>query len=546
MKKKLLGLVLSAAMAVSLLAGCASSGTAAATAETSTEAETAAEASDEEAAKASEVELDAYDQAIAERKAQVEETGVYPKVVFSFYDWTGTPVGTQRIQDAMNEILRERLGLEVELMILDSAAYSQDVRLMLSSGEQVDWINSCSLGYSTVVNNGYCYDLEEDDLIQKYGPGILQTLDPSYIQACRVNGTLYGLPQMRDMAMTVVMCVAKEYLDGIGYEYEEDPSEQVVKDTTWEEIDDLFAQLHEAYPDKYVFAAGKNLINQGSIADGVGGDYFGVLTDPVNSLTVENLYTSDLFKQKCQMVYNWNQLGYISKDALNDDTSYASKFRSGNYMSLMCQGKPGYKAQISAECGMEMVVFEMKDEWIMKSNAVTGILWNMNQNCEDPVAAMQLMNELFVDPELSNLIIWGQEGTDYVFTEDGHITFPEGVSSENAEYYHTMNWMLPNQFIAHIWEGDNLDLWERMKVFNSEAPKSKALGFMFDNSEYAAEFTAISNVYDELAPQVLLGFVEPEAGIAELEEKMESAGLLDYIAAKQAALDEWAKANGVE
>ena len=106
--------------------------------------------------------------------------------------------------------------------------------------------------------------------------------------------------------------------------------------------------------------------------------------------------------------------------------------------------------------------------------------------------------------------------------------------------------LLPNQYIAHIWEGDPLDLWEKMEDFNNNAVKSKALGFTFDNSDYAAEYTALKNVYDEYIKQIMFGFVEPESGIAEMEEKLESAGLNEYIEAKQAAIDEWAKENNVE
>lgn len=182
----------------------------------------------------------------------------------------------------------------------------------------------------------------------------------------------------------------------------------------------------------------------------------------------------------------------------------------------------------------------------MKSSAVTGILWHLNQACEDPVATMQLMNEFYTNPDLSNLIMWGEENKDYVVTEDGHITFPEGISAENSEWYHTMNWLLPNQYIAHIWEGDPLDLWTRMEAFNDNSVKSKALGFTFDNSEYATEYTALKNVYDEYCKQITYGFVDPDTGIADMEEKLKAAGLDDYIAAKQEALDKWASANGVQ
>lgn len=109
-----------------------------------------------------------------------------------------------------------------------------------------------------------------------------------------------------------------------------------------------------------------------------------------------------------------------------------------------------------------------------------------------------------------------------------------------------MNWLLPNQFIAHIWENDPLDLWDRMVRFNDEAVKSKALGFTFDNSAYASEFSALTNIYNEYAKQLLFGFIDPETGIAEMQAKLEAAGLNTYIAAKQEALNAWAEANGIQ
>lgn len=214
-------------------------------------------------------------------------------------------------------------------------------------------------------------------------------------------------------------------------------------------------------------------------------------------------------------------------------------------MSMMAGGKPGYKTQADGEMGRSMILFQCEDN-IMKSDCITNICWHINQGTEDPVAAMQLLNAMYTDPVLSNLIIWGEEDVDYVETEDGHIKFPDGVDANNAEYYHTMNWLMPNQFIAHIWEGDSLDLWDQMEEFNNSAPTSKALGFAFDNSEYAAEYAALTNIYDEYIKQLMFGFLDPDVGIPEMEERMEAAGLNEYIAAKQKALDEWAAANGVE
>ena len=107
----------------------------------------------------------------------------------------------------------------MELQIIDSAAYGDDMKLMLSSGEQMDIFNTCILGYSTCINNEYVLDLEEDDLFAKYGAGIRDYVREDYIDACRVGGTLYGVPPIKDYAIqTQAVCIGQEYLDGIGYD----------------------------------------------------------------------------------------------------------------------------------------------------------------------------------------------------------------------------------------------------------------------------------------------------------------------------------------
>lgn len=63
------------------------------------------------------------------------------------------------------------------------------------------------------------------------------------------------------------------------------------------------------------------------------------LLDPANSLQVENLFTSDIFKETCQRVYEWNQKGYISQDAVTNDTALSAQVKSGSYMSMMAQAK---------------------------------------------------------------------------------------------------------------------------------------------------------------------------------------------------------------
>mgnify|MGYP000140398490 CR=1 FL=1 len=67
--------------------------------------------------------------------------------------------------------------------------------------------------------------------------------------------------------------------------------------------------------------------------DPIGGDNFGVLLDPANSLEVSNLFTSDMFKEYCELMYTWQQAGYISKDAVTETQSGGAQIIAGTLMS---------------------------------------------------------------------------------------------------------------------------------------------------------------------------------------------------------------------
>ena len=90
---------------------------------------------------------EAYRKAIDERRAEYEKTGKYKKVTYAIYTWTGRPVGLERIQEAMNKILRGKLCLEIELLALDFASYRQDIQLYITNrNKQIDWYGGNVLG----------------------------------------------------------------------------------------------------------------------------------------------------------------------------------------------------------------------------------------------------------------------------------------------------------------------------------------------------------------------------------------------------------------
>ncbi len=463
------------------------------------------------------------------------------KVVLSFFTWTGAPVDTQLVQDAMNEITREKIGIEVELQISDFASYQQNMTLALSGGEQIDIMVNLSSTYSNFAQQGYFMDLEEDGLLETYGHGIIEVMGQDNIDACRIGGVLYGLPNNRDLAQgRGCAAIARKYLEGIGYEI--DDSVEIMK-ITLEKLNDIYSKLHETYPDLEVYRPITTSMQQFSNVDLLGGNAFGVLLNNGENLTVENLFTSDFYKDYCERIYTYNQDGYISQDAATDTTAVGELVKAGTLMSYTTGGKPGIKVQETGLSGQEMVIFQTMDNYI-SSTAIAQFPWAVPINTEDAAAAVTYLNELYTNAELQNLLAWGIEGTHYVLNEDGLATYPEGVDASNSGYNHSMGWLMPNQFLTHVWEGNSPTLWEEMKEFNTSAVVSSASGFIFNSENVLNELTAVQNIYNEYQASIEYGFVDPETGIAEMNEKMMNAGLQKIIDEKQAQLDAWAEVNG--
>ncbi len=483
-------------------------------------------------------------QAAADRIA----SGNAPTVVIAFMTWAGRLVGTDRIAEKMSKITMEKIGVKVELMPMDAASYSQNLNLMLAAGDQVDLFNAVMIGFMPCYNKGYLLDLEENNLLATYGQGIIDAFRANELNGCRVSGTLYGVPVKKDDASGKFgISIPTKYLDEIGVDWQSmyaNPEDEIIF-TDFDFIEDVFAKLHEKYPDKVTFYTDPTSTVSQCLPIDMPADTFGVLLDPVNSLEVSDLFSSQMYYDLCARFYRWNQNGWISPDAITETNATTTQVKAGSLCAYKTATKPGIRQQESNLCGTPVAIFQLGPNF-KGSNAYNTMPWVINQDTDDPVAAMQVLNLLYTDPDLSTLICWGQEGKEWQETGDGHISFADGVDAQNSEYYNNVNWQMPNQFIARIWEGDSLELWENMQNWNDNALASKAMGFAFDNSDVSAEYTALNNVYAEYSRQLELGFLNPDEGIPKLVERLKAAGLDDYIAAKQAQLNAWAEANGIQ
>ena len=538
--KRFIALLLALLLAMSLLASCGDASDSGAKEDTKKE-EAAKEDEAEPAAEEAEDEEGGEEAEEAADGDLITDFGG-AKITVVMYGGNPEQAGVERVFKKINDYFMENWNIDVDIQFFTFGDYVTNTNNLLSSGEPCDIYCSGQLNFTSTVANESCYNMYEDDLIQKYGKDILNLVDASFLKGCTIDGALYGIPCMRDLAVGMwCIVVVKEYMEDAGYDFSNIDTE-ACNPATQEDMTELFTALHEAHPEmNVIYPWGRSLLNQKFVYDPIGGDDFGVLLDPINSLEVSDLFSSDMFMDYCKLMHEWQEAGFISPDAATDTNGAGTQITAGTLMADTTGGKPGIVRQKEVERGdMDSIAFQLGPDFVRAEQASVAA-WSINSDCENPEAAMVVLNALYTDPVVTNLILWGEEGVDYVFTEDGHIDFPEGITKETSEYYNiTPAWALPCEYTTHVRVGDSIDLWQQTIDFNNKSDKSKAIGFSFDKSEYTAEYTALTNIWDEYAPGLLFGISDPETTIPEMIERMKAAGLDEYIEAKRAAVEEWA------
>ena len=198
------------------------------------------------------------------------ETGDTDKLVVALRITGTTPADVSEVQDKMNEILRDKIGAEVELLIIPSGSYKQQMTLMLSGDEKLD-VMGCNSGiYTTALASEALKPL--DDLLAEYGQGIVDAEGEAQLEQGQVDGVQYGIPVMCDTAVGYgTFGMRTDILE----KYNIDVSDV----HSYDDMTEVFKIVHENEPDMTVIAPTTvgYFPRQNGVEGNKQGDYFGVL-----------------------------------------------------------------------------------------------------------------------------------------------------------------------------------------------------------------------------------------------------------------------------
>ena len=437
----------------------------------------------------------------------------------------------KEISEAASKITKEKFNTTIDIMRTGFGTYPQQVNLMLTSGEKLDLMYNNRDIFVSAVNNGQIVEIGQ--YLDKYGKEMKEQITEDNWACTSVGGKIYAVPANKELAVAWGFAFNKDMADQTGVDYSNIKTE--------DDLIPLLDAVKEKFPNVYpiVGSGGMTIM---TTDDNLGGDFGNLVdcTDPTDT-TVVNFYATDFYKDTVTKRYEWAQKGYIMPDVPANTEPTANLLRADKGFGYFCNVKPGMDGEISKSSGKNIEVVQLTD--VYTTTTRLDILWYIAHNSEKPERAVQVLNELFINPDLANICINGIEGKHYVVNDEGLAAYPEGVDGATTGYAsHPWGW--PNEMISLVWEGSDPDLWKQTDQYNKDAIVSVGKGFSWDNATVLNEVTACNNVKAKYANALETGSVDPADALPKFIKELEDAGVNTIIKEKQKQFDAWLEEQG--
>lgn len=458
-------------------------------------------------------------------------------VNLKYYYFGVNKPGDQAVFDALNKILKEKLNVTMDFIkIPNNGDYTQKMTVMVNAQEEFDlcFTSPDFLNYFENSAKGSFVDLTQ--LLPKYAPKTYALFKPEIWNAAKVNGKIYASINQQIFARQSGYQVSKPLADKYGF----DPKsvkkqsdlgpflEKVKAGEPANMTDQLFNASMKSHVFSYLYPSFQ--------WETVGGtDVPGVAKATEAHPTVFNEYDTPEFKDYILTRKEFQDKGYIAKDALTRPTFDSTKYAAATIATLM----PGIQASLQAQYKSEQYVIPMGEPLLTTANAIA-TMTAVSSTSKNPERAVMVIELLNTDKELYNLLTWGIEGVDYKKTGDNRIeVLPDAKYSTNT------GWMFGNQFNSYITGAQPDDVWEQTKKLNDSANISKIYGFSFDPAPVKTEIANCAAIVNEYKANFNTGMYgdNTESKYKEFLTKLKAAGSDKIIAEKQKQIDAFAGAK---
>ncbi|MBM7567275.1 ABC transporter substrate-binding protein [Paenibacillus sacheonensis] len=460
----------------------------------------------------------------ANEPAKAEEP---PAELTYYYIVYEMPADQQAVEDAINAYIKPKINATIKLKPVMEAGYKDKINTMLAANESFDllWTSNWGGGdYDNKVAKGALLPL--DDLIANT-PALKDAIPQVAWDDTRVDGKIYGMPNMQIAAKAEGFAIQKRFIDKYNID--------VNSIKTQMDIEPVLKTIHENEPDIIPIANTSNMFDFGRQYGYASQGY--KIGDP--EYKIVDTIDKPEYKTFLDMVRRWYTSGYIYKDAatMKDDQMVALLNTGKVAVEWNTTMKPGGEADDKKRFGNNDVVYVRVSE--PEFTGVRATMNSISRTSKNPEKALEFLQLTATDPELFNLITFGIKDKHYTMIGDNTIKI-----NQDGGYKGDQGWVFGNVLIGYLKEGQAPDTWERTKQLNETAKRPEVTGFNFNIEPYKTESVNIFAVSEQYGKALNTGSVDPAKVLPKYQAALKKAGIEKQTAENQKQLDEWLKANG--
>ena len=436
---------------------------------------------------------------------------------------------TDEVMAAANAYSAEKIGVTVDLIFKTDDQFG----LGMQTGEAYDMTFTCDWcnDFATNAYNEMFYDIT--DLVKTAAPGLYAAIDQEYWDvAGTINGKIYGVPTLKDMATQVFFRLDKERYEAIGMEMKDD--------LAFADLEAYLAAYKAAYTDVYPLPMGKSgLTGMTNFCQWIAGSY---LCSPYYFAGTERenkivpFWENEELINRYRLLHKWYTLGYINPDAATTE-SMGKDVRASVRSGSAWQGYEGwsswagYPIQKSRYDGPFMSVATSR-------GALNAI--NAAATEEHAIASLKYLELLNTDRKFRDILRYGIEGKHFTYLDDGTVLRTEaGKTDWSTDGFVTGS--VVNASVESVSETQRADPEQWTKVF--EAYKDSLIStlgaFSFDKTPVEVEHAACNAVMAKYSSELLTGTADIDAILPTIQEELKTAGYETVLAEAQRQLDEY-------
>ena len=469
------------------------------------------------------------------------------------------PKDNDKVLAYLNNILRERLGVEVEILYMSS----DEVGTSIAAGEVYDMYFTCGWfnEFNKNVADGIFANLYKDgkNLVKEWAPKLWESMPESVWELSCSSGDnlpygagLYAIPVYKDIAPENFIVYDAQVAADAGIEVPD-----IIE--KWDELTPYLGALKAAMEKDPEM--GSHPVNIGGAPAGVETSFdfisrTALIGVEFGDTKVVSVFDDPQIMDRYRTMHKWYELGYVNPDSpLQSEDSINSK---QHHISFV-QAWDGYAYTPSRGFWVKMTRYSGP---FLNSDGVQGSMNAFSITLEDdPVKfekAMKFQELVNTDKEVRDILAFGIPGEHFEYRDvkddAGNVKGQAVVRTQaGKDGYTPWRFSQANYAINSIEASEDtlngtfpppdLDQWNRYFSYVADAPVSAISGFTFDYQnpiDFSTQYAEISALKAEYMSRIQCGVVDPddpENGVPALRAKMEAAGLNDIIAEAQRQLD---------